>query len=268
MSTDARVSSQGAPAPSWSPGLINARLSMRMPETLGGLPKHVAIIMDGNGRWAKQHSLAIALGHRQGVEALREIIRCASDIGIAVLSIYAFSTENWKRSDTEVSALMALIMSYFKSEVDELHAKSVRIRILGDKDALPQAQYLAVSEAERRTAGNAGLQLNIALNYGGQAELVRAARSLAQQVRDGLLDLNDINEDQLRSKLYTHDQPDVDLLIRTSGEMRISNFLLFQNAYAEMVFPQVLWPDFTVEQFKGILASFTRRDRRFGGRST
>ena len=224
--------------------------------------------MDGNGRWAKQHSLAIALGHRQGVEALRDIIGYASDTGIAVLSIYAFSTENWKRSDAEVSALMALITSYFKIEVDELHAKGVRIRILGDKETLPQAQFIAVSEAERRTAGNAGLQLNIALNYGGQAELVKAARLLAQQVQEGLLDAKDINEEQLRSKLYTHDQPDVDLLIRTSGEMRISNFLLFQNAYAEMVFPPVLWPDFTVQQFKDILEAFAGRDRRFGGRST
>jgi len=239
-----------------------------MPEARGALPRHVAIIMDGNGRWAKQHSLAIALGHRQGVEALRDIIRYSSDAGIAVLSIYAFSTENWKRSDAEVGALMGLILSFFKSEIDELNAKAVRIRILGEKEALPEPQYLAVTEAERRTASNAGLQLNIALNYGGQAELVRAARLLARQVQEGLLQAEDIDEELLRAQLYTHDQPDVDLLIRTSGEMRISNFLLFQNAYAEMVFPQVLWPDFTVQQFKDLLAAFARRDRRFGGRST
>jgi undecaprenyl diphosphate synthase len=231
------------------------------------MPRHVAIIMDGNGRWAKQHSLAIALGHRQGVEALRDIIRYTSDAGIAVLSIYAFSTENWKRSDAEVGALMGLILSFFKSEIDELHAKGVCIRILGEKEVLPEPQYIAVTEAERRTAGNAGLQFNIALNYGGQAELVRAVRLLARQVQDGLLRADDIGEEHLRAQLYTHDQPDVDLLIRTSGEMRISNFLLFQNAYAEMVFPQVLWPDFTVQQYQDILAAFSRRDRRFGGRS-
>jgi len=239
-----------------------------MPEVMGGLPRHVAIIMDGNGRWAKQHSLAIALGHRQGVETLRDIIRYTSDAGIAVLSIYAFSTENWKRSDAEVGALMGLILSFFKTEIDELNVKGVRIRILGDKEALPKPQYLATTEAEHRTAGNTGLQLNIALNYSGQAELVRAARQLAQQVQDGLMHAGDISEELLRAQLYTHDQPDVDLLIRTSGEMRISNFLLFQNAYAEMVFPQVLWPDFTVQQFKDLLAAFAHRDRRFGGRST
>lgn len=238
-----------------------------MPEARGALPRHVAIIMDGNGRWAKQHSLAIALGHRQGVEALRDIIRYSSDVGIAVLSIYAFSTENWKRSDAEVGALMGLILSFFKSEIDELNAKAVRIRILGEKEFLPEPQYLAVTEAERRTASNAGLQLNIALNYGGQAELVRAARLLAQQAQEGLLQAEDIDEELLRAQLYTHDQSDVDLLIRTSGEMRISNFLLFQNAYAEMVFPQALWPDFTVQHYQDILAAFARRDRRFGGRS-
>ena len=239
-----------------------------MPEVMGGLPRHVAIIMDGNGRWAKQHSLAIALGHRQGVETLRDIIRYTSDAGIAVLSIYAFSTENWKRSDAEVGALMGLILSFFTTEIDELNVKGVRIRILGDKEALPKPQYLVTTEAEHRTAGNTGLQLNIALNYSGQAELVRAARLLAQQVQDGLMHAGDISEELLRAQLYTHDQPDVDLLIRTSGEMRISNFLLFQNAYAEMVFPQVLWPDFTVQQFKDLLAAFAHRDRRFGGRST
>ncbi len=239
-----------------------------MPEAKRTVPGHVAIIMDGNGRWARQHSLAIALGHRQGVEALRDIIRYSSDIGISVLSIYAFSTENWKRSDAEVGALMGLILTFFKSEIDELNAKRVRIRILGDKEALPEAQCLAVTQAEQTTQSNDGLQLNIALNYGGQAELVRAARLLAGQAQDGLVRAEDIGEDMLRAQLYTHDQPDVDLLIRTGGEMRISNFLLFQNAYAEMAFPQVLWPDFTVQHYRDILAAFTRRDRRFGGRST
>ena len=236
-----------------------------MPEVMGGLPRHVAIIMDGNGRWAKQHSLAIALGHRQGVETLRDIIRYTSDAGIAVLSIYAFSTENWKRSDAEVGALMGLILSFFKTEIDELNVKGVRIRILGDKEALPKPQYLATTEAEHRTAGNTGLQLNIALNYSGQAELVRAARQLAQQVQDGLMHAGDISEELLRAQLYTHDQPDVDLLIRTSGEMRVSNFLLWQISYAELVVTPTLWPDFKKPQFFAALEEYAKRNRRFGG---
>ncbi|MHC1786240.1 MAG: isoprenyl transferase [Christensenellales bacterium] len=237
-----------------------------MSEAKGVLPRHVAIIMDGNGRWAKQHSLAVALGHRQGVEALREIIRFSSDIGIQVLSLYAFSTENWKRSKAEIAALMNLICEFFKSEIDELDAKQVRIRILGEKDALPAPQREAVTGAELRTDHNKGLQLNIALNYGGQAEILRAARALAQQVQQGKLAAEEIDEGRFRAQLYTYDQPDVDLLIRTSGEMRLSNFLLFQNAYAEMVFPATLWPDFGVEDFRGLIESFGHRDRRFGGR--
>ncbi|MEZ7872207.1 MAG: polyprenyl diphosphate synthase, partial [Eubacteriales bacterium] len=159
------------------------------------LPRHVAIIMDGNGRWAKQHSIEIALGHRRGVETLREIVRYSSDAGIEVLSLYAFSTENWKRSRAEVSALMALVLDFFKSEIDELHEKGVRIRILGDVSALPPAQRDAVDNAERITRENSGLQLNIALNYGSRDEILRAARSLAQMVKSGEIDPEQIDAD-------------------------------------------------------------------------
>lgn len=230
------------------------------------LPRHVAIIMDGNGRWAKQHRLATALGHRQGVEALRDIIRYSSDAGIEALSLYAFSTENWRRSQAEVAALMALIVEFFRSEIDELHQRQVRIRILGDKEGLPEGPRQAVVSAEERTKYNTGLRLNIALNYGGRAELVRAARLLAEEVQQGLIAPEQIDDSALEDRLYTKGLPAVDLLIRTSGEQRLSNFLLWQNAYAEMVFPPQLWPDFSLDHYQQALMTYAGRERRFGGR--
>ena len=231
-----------------------------------GLPKHVAIIMDGNGRWAQQHKLQIALGHQAGVESLRDIIRESSDIGINTLSIYAFSTENWRRSEKEVNALMSLLLRYFASEIDELDEKNVCIRILGDKQGLPEPQRDAVIRAEERTKNNTGLNLCIALNYGGRAEIVRAARSLAQKVRDGQLSVEDIDDDAFSRELYTAGLPDVDLLIRTSGEQRLSGFLLWQCSYAEFEFPSTLWPDFTLEDYHKALELYQQRDRRYGGR--
>jgi len=235
-------------------------------EDFARLPRHVAIIMDGNGRWAKKHKLAVAKGHRQGVEALREIIRHTDDLGIGALSIYAFSTENWNRSPEEVAALMALILEFFASEIDELDAKNVRIQILGDKARLPEKQREALYQAENRTGGNTGLRLNIAINYGGRAELVRATQELAALAQAGTLAPQDITERMLADHLYTAGQPDVDLLIRTSGEMRLSNFLLYQCAYAEFVFPTVLWPDFSVHDYDQALKTFGGRERRFGRR--
>ncbi len=230
------------------------------------LPKHVAIIMDGNGRWAQQHKLKIAQGHRAGTESLRQIIRNSSDIGIKALTLYAFSTENWTRSKTEVEALMQLILDFFASEIDELDEKGVRITILGDKDGLPEKQCAALKEAENRTRRNTGLMLNIAINYGSRAELVRAAQLLAKDVQDGLIRPEDITDEAFARKLYTDGVPDVDLMIRTSGEMRLSNFLLWQCSYAEFVFPTVLWPDFDLKQYHQCIADFQGRKRRFGRR--
>ena len=231
------------------------------------LPRHVAIIMDGNGRWAKAHKLQVAQGHRRGTETLRSIIRESSDIGIEALSLYAFSTENWKRSPAEVGALMSLLLEYFTSEIDELDEKNVRIRILGDKDGLPGPQKQALIAAEERTRGNTGLKLNIAINYGARDEILQAVRTLADRAARGEIAPTDITAADFEAALYTHDLPDVDLLIRTSGEMRLSNFLLYQCAYAEMTFPTVLWPDFSLDDYHSALAAFGRRDRRFGGRN-
>ena len=236
------------------------------PIDLERLPRHVAVIMDGNGRWAKQHKVKVALGHRTGTEALREIIRNTSDLGIQALSLYAFSTENWARPQAEVDALKQLILDYFQSEIDELDAKNVRITILGDKEGLPPRQRDALMEAERRTLNNTCLRLNIAINYGARAEAVRAARLLAQDAAAGRLAPEQIDERAFSDRLYTAGLPDVDLLIRTSGEMRLSNFLLFQCAYAEFVFPAVLWPDFDLKQYHECIAQFQARKRRFGGR--
>ncbi len=249
-------------------GIFNRRIyrAKMAREDFAKLPRHVAIIMDGNGRWAKKHKLNVAMGHRQGVETLREIIRHTDDLKIEALTIYAFSTENWNRSKEEVGALMQLILDFFKSEIDELDEKNVRILILGEKDEFPPKQREVLIEAEQRTGKNTGLTLNICLNYGGRAELVRAAKSIAKDVKDGTLALSDVNEQTLSDRLYTANQPDVDLMIRTSGEMRLSNFLLYQCAYAEFLFPKVLWPDFTVQDYDEALLAYGGRERRFGGR--
>ena len=239
-----------------------------LPDTIDPerLPRHIAIIMDGNGRWAKKNKLKIALGHRAGTENLREIIRNCSDIGVKALTLYAFSTENWNRSKTEVDALMQLILDFFHSEIDELDEKGVRILILGDKSGLPEPQRLVLEQAEQRTAANTGLSLNIAVNYGGRAELVRAAQQLAAEVAAGERTVDSIDEDAIADHLYTKGLPEVDLLIRTSGEMRLSNFLLYQCSYAEFVFPEELWPDFHVPQLHACIETFQNRSRRYGGR--
>ena len=228
------------------------------------LPRHVAIIMDGNGRWANARNLPRTAGHAAGTEALRDIIRASDDWGIECLTIYAFSTENWARSKDEVGALMSLLLRYFASEIDELDEKNVRILILGDVDGLPAPQREAVVNAMARTRGNTGLKLNIALNYGGRAELVRAARTLARRVQAGELAPDGIDEAACAAELYTAGMPDVDLLIRTSGEMRLSNFLPWQTAYAEMVFDRTYWPDFDRAAYLRALREYAGRSRRFG----
>ena len=229
------------------------------------LPRHVAIIMDGNGRWATSRGMPRSAGHAAGTEALRDIIRATDDWGIEALSIYAFSTENWARSKDEIDALMGLLLKYFNSEIDELDEKNVRIKILGDVDGLPEAQRDAVCRAMERTRDNTGLKLNIALNYGGRAELTRAAKLLAEKVAAGEITPDDITEEAFAAQLYTNDSPDVDLLIRTSGEMRTSNFLPWQLAYAEMVFDSCYWPDFDRARYLRCLRTYAERDRRFGG---
>ena len=232
------------------------------------LPRHVAIIMDGNGRWAQKRGLPRSAGHAAGTEALRDIIRASDDGGIEALSIYAFSTENWARSKEEVSALMGLLLKYFHSEIDELDQKNVRILILGDVDGLPEEQRAAVVNAMNRTANNTGLKLNIALNYGGRAELTRAAKRLAEKCAAGEISPEDIDDAALEAELYTAGLPDVDLLIRTSGEVRTSNFLPWQTAYAEMIFDTILWPDYDRAAYLRNLRAFAARDRRFGGVKT
>jgi undecaprenyl diphosphate synthase len=242
------------------PAQVGTPLSKEM------LPRHVAIIMDGNGRWAKKNAVKVALGHRSGVEALRGVIRESSDLGIFALSIYAFSTENWSRSQEEVAALMQLLLEFFSSEIDELYEKNVVIRILGDVQGLPQPQREVVLRAMARTKDNTGLRLNIALNYGSRAELLHAVKTLGEKIQAGTLDPKTVSLSDLEDELYTRGLPDVDLLIRTSGEMRLSNFLLYQCAYAEFLFPQVLWPDFTLDHYHEALRSYASRERRFGGR--
>ena len=232
------------------------------------LPRHVAIIMDGNGRWAQKRGMPRTFGHKAGVEALREIIKYSDELGIEALTIYAFSAENWKRSAEEVGALMRLLLQYFTSEIDELNEKNVRIRILGDVDGMPKGlekQQDALNAAIRRTHENTGLQLNIALNYGGQQEIIRAAQKLAEHVANGDMKPEDIDRKAFESELYTAGLPDVDFLIRTSGEMRLSNFLLYQLAYAEFYQTDTLWPDFDRHAYDEALLAYAKRNRRFGG---
>jgi len=231
------------------------------------IPAHIAVIMDGNGRWATKRSLPRSAGHSAGVEALRAIIRECDDLKVKALTIYAFSTENWKRAPEEVGALMNLLLKYFSSEIDELHEKGVCIRILGDVEGLPAPQRDAVNAAMERTKDNMGLKLNIALNYGGRDELLRAAKILAKRALAGE-NPDDFTRQDLEDALYTHGLPEVDLLIRTSGEMRTSNFLPYQTAYAEFVVVDTLWPDFGVDELHQAIAVFQGRDRRFGGVNT
>ena len=244
------------------------RTQVDMPLDKDKLPRHVAIIMDGNGRWAKRRGMPRTFGHKAGVEALRAIIRHTDDLGIEALTIYAFSTENWRRSTEEVGALMGLLLEYFTRELNELNEKNVCIRILGDIDGMPdglQKQKDALYAAMARTERNTGLKLNIALNYGGRQEIVYAAQKLAEKAVRGEIAPEDIDMESFAEQLYTAGLPEVDLLIRTSGEMRLSNFLLYQLAYAEFYQTDTLWPDFDEDAYDKALIAFAARDRRFGG---
>ncbi|MGH6872008.1 MAG: isoprenyl transferase [Rhizomicrobium sp.] len=228
------------------------------------LPQHVAIIMDGNGRWARKRHLPRQAGHVAGVSAVRGIVRAASDIGLANLTLYAFSSENWKRPATEVGALMGLFRAYFRSDLDELVGRGVRVRIIGNRSRVATDIKAMIEDAEGRTAGNRGLSLTFAFDYGGQEEIVSAARELARAAAEGRLDPETITPELFAARLFTGTLPEPDLVIRTSGEHRLSNFLLWQSAYAELVFVDTLWPDFAPEEFLATLHKFVQRERRFG----
>jgi undecaprenyl diphosphate synthase len=232
-----------------------------------GMPSHVAIIMDGNGRWAAQRSLPRFEGHRRGVEAIRRTVRAAGELGIRYLTVYSFSAENWRRPAQEVSDLMGLLKRFVRHDLAELHAHNIRVRIIGEREGLASDIRLLLDEAEQLTRSNTGLTLVIAFNYGGRQEIVRAMRALALQVKAGTLDPADIDMDTVGTVLDTHDIPDPDLVIRTSGEQRVSNFLTWQTAYSEFVFLPCFWPDFDEATFKTAIDEYCRRDRRFGGLS-
>ena len=228
------------------------------------LPRHVAIIMDGNGRWAKKRSLERIMGHRRGMESVRTAVRTCRELGIGALTLYAFSTENWSRPAAEVNALMALLKRYIRSEISDLHRNGIRVRVIGDIARLPDDIRQLIGESVTRTVANDGMVLNVALSYSGRDEIVRAVRGLARRVALGELDPDDISEAVLAAGLDTAGIADPDLLIRTSGELRISNFLLWQLAYTEIYVTDVLWPDFGRDELQRALIDYQQRVRRFG----
>jgi undecaprenyl diphosphate synthase len=230
------------------------------------VPSHVAIIMDGNGRWATRRGLPRVAGHRAGVEAVRRTIRACMEAGVSWLTLYAFSSENWRRPAAEVTDLTGLLRHFLRNEVAELDSHGVRLRVIGDRSRFDRDIQAELAIAEQRTAGNGRLHLVIALSYGGRAEIVAAARAAAEAARAGTLDPARLDEDAFAALLSTADIPDPDVIVRTSGEQRLSNFLLWQSAYAELVFLDVLWPDFGPAHFGEALAEFNRRERRFGAR--
>ena len=230
----------------------------------GAVPRHVAIIMDGNGRWARERRMPRPFGHRSGMRSVREVVEGAVEVGLEVLSLFAFSQENWQRPPTEITALMSLLEEYIAREADELHQRGVRVRALGALDRLTTDASAAVERVVRQTANNDRLTLNLFISYGARAELVRAARLLAEDAAAGRLDTTAIDETAFTSRLYTAGCPDPDLLIRTSGEQRISNFLLWQLAYSELYMSPVLWPDFTRGDLYEAIRDFQLRERRFG----
>lgn len=230
----------------------------------GRLPRHVAIIMDGNGRWAQQRARSRVEGHREGMESVRSAIKTSSQLGISYLTLYAFSIENWKRPVTEVRFLMALIETFLRKEIAELHANGVRIRTIGNANALPKSVQRVLQESVERTACNEGLTLTLALSYGSRWDILRAVQVLAMDVRGGKISPEDLTEEALSAYLQTSFMPDPDLIIRTSGELRLSNFLLWEAAYAELYITDGLWPEFRSEGLYRALTDFVMRERRFG----
>lgn len=239
---------------------------MPIPDSIdpGRLPRHVAIIMDGNGRWAKQQGKPRLYGHKKGVNSVQAVVEQAADLGIEVLTLYAFSTENWKRPAEEVGGLMGLLKGYLQKELSKMLKNSIRLTCIGEITKLPKDVREVLENTIQKTAGNHKLTLNLALSYGGRAEMIQAIRRLAEKVRTGDLEVSAIDESLIDSHLYTADLPDPDLLIRTGGEARLSNFLLWQASYAEIYFTDVMWPEFREEAFNAAILEFQRRERRFG----
>jgi undecaprenyl diphosphate synthase len=233
--------------------------------TLPLLPRHVAIIMDGNGRWAHKHGLPRVEGHRRGVEALRRAVRFAVRRGIRYMTLFSFSSENWSRPDDEIEGLFNLVRIFIRGDLAELNRNGVKIRVIGEREPLPADIRSLIEETERVTAGNRGLNLTVAFNYGSRAEIVRAAQRLAERVARGEIEPSEIDHAAMEQSLDTAGIPDPDLIVRTSGEQRISNFLLWQAAYAELVFADVLWPDFDDAEFEAALTEYSSRERRYGG---
>lgn len=232
---------------------------------LNNLPQHIGVIMDGNGRWAKRRGLPRSAGHKAGADALKKVVTEANNLGVKYITVYAFSTENWKRPQAEVDYLMNLLMDYLINAEKTLAGENVRIRAIGSRKELSDEMCRQIEKTEKLTANRSGIVMNIALNYGGREEITNAVKTICEDVKNGSIDVEDVTEDTIESRLYTAGQPDVDLLIRTSGEVRLSNFMLWQVSYAEMVFVKKAWPDFKPRDLHECIRIFQGRGRRFGG---
>lgn len=241
----------------------NANINIEI--DMSNIPAHIGIIMDGNGRWAKEKNLPRSMGHKAGVETIREIVKECNKIGVKYLTLYAFSTENWKRPPDEVNTLMKLLVEYLRKEVDELHNNNVKINTIGDIQGLPKVCIDQLNEARNKTKYNKGLVLNLALNYGGRDEILRGMKLLYEDVKKGAVSIDSINESKFSNYLYTKGMPDPDLIIRPSGEQRLSNFLIWQCAYSEFWYSTIKWPDFKKEHIHKAIYDYQNRDRRFGG---
>lgn len=229
------------------------------------LPSHIAIIMDGNGRWAKKRLLPRTAGHREGMKRVIDIVQVASELNIKYLSLYAFSTENWKRPKEEIDGLMKLLVEYIRIELDRIHRNNIKIQTMGDLSKIPEFARKEIKRAIDTTQNNTKMVLNIGLNYGGRDEIIRGIKSLLEDIRMGKINIEEVDEGSFKNYLYTKDIPDPDLLIRPSGELRISNFMLYQIAYTEFWFSDILWPDFKEEHLYMAIIDYQRRNRRFGG---
>ena len=228
------------------------------------MPRHIAIIMDGNRRWAKTQGKPASFGHKAGAKTLEKIVRYANKIGLEYITVYAFSTENWKRTEEEVKALMTLLQSYLDDYSKRADTENIRVKILGDISALAPGMQKSIYNCMERTKDNTGVTFNIALNYGGRDELLKAVKNIAQEVKEGKIDIQDISEEMVSNNLYTKDEPDPDLMIRTSGELRLSNFLPWQLVYSEFLFIDKNWPDFTEEDLDNAIIEYQKRTRKFG----